>query len=299
VIGSRWCWKWKRRRRPKNSVIWAGLTKIGRDLGWLFLVAFPSALAFGYATSGAFWKTTCTALGQVFPSIGCCGWTEKQSLYLTHFPVIEIQSTFYHPPAAKVAAKWRELAPPHFTFCIKAWQLITHTPSSPTYRRLRFSVAAEDRDHLGLFRDTEQVWQAWKKTLEVAEVLQVAVVVFQCPASFQSTPMNLQNFSTFFRKIGQQAFRIAWEPRGSWPPELVRDLCAEFQLIHCVDPFINRSVYGDPLYWRLHGKKGYSYRYTDEDLEYLREILANRSAFVMFNNVSMKEDALRFRRFYD
>ncbi len=228
------------------------------------------------------------------PLIGCCGWAEKQSLYLSHFPVIEIQSTFYDPPAAKVAARWRELAPPDFIFCIKAWQLITHTPVSPTYRRLRSPVAAEDRDHLGSFRDTEQVWQAWKKTLEIAEALQVKVVVFQCPASFQPTAKNLQNFSTFFRRIGRQPFQIAWEPRGSWPPEVVHDLCAEFQLIHCVDPFVDRSVYGSPLYWRLHGKKTYAYRYTDDDLQHLNEMLAGRSAYVMFNNVSMKEDAMRF-----
>ena len=131
---------------------------------------------------------------------GCCGWAEKQSLYVSHFPVIEIQSTFYDPPAAKVAAKWRELAPPGFIFCIKAWQLITHTPSSPTYRRLRSPIADEDRDKLGSFRATEQVWQAWRKTLEIAETLRAKVVVFQCPASFQPTGANVKNLSALDRK---------------------------------------------------------------------------------------------------
>jgi uncharacterized protein YecE (DUF72 family) len=59
-----------------------------------------------------------------------------------------------------------------------------------------------------------------------------------------------------------------------------------------------RSVYGNPLNWRLHGKKSYSYRYTDEDLGCLNEMLADRSAYVMFNNVSMKEDSMRFAQFY-
>jgi uncharacterized protein YecE (DUF72 family) len=117
------------------------------------------------ATKGPFWKAECNPATAVPTLIGCCGWAEKQSLYLSHFPVIEIQSTFYHPPAAKVATKWRELATSDFIFCIKAWQLITHTASSPTYRRLRSPIAAEDRECLGSFRDTEQVWQAWKQTL--------------------------------------------------------------------------------------------------------------------------------------
>jgi RNA polymerase sigma factor (TIGR02999 family) len=43
---------------------------------------------------------------------------------------------------------------------------------------LTLPVAADDRNHLGSFRDTEQVWQAWKKTLEIAEALHVKVVVF-------------------------------------------------------------------------------------------------------------------------
>jgi hypothetical protein len=58
---------------------------------------------------------------------------------------------------------------------------------------------------------------------------------------------------------------MAWEPRGPWPSALVHELCVEHDLIHCVDPFVNGSVYGDALYWRLRGKGAYSYRYTDED----------------------------------
>src|ERR1700722_2057937 len=56
----------------------------------------------------------------------------------------------------------------------------------------------------------------------------------------------------------------------AWPPELVHDLCAEYGLIHCVDPFINHSVYDDQLYWRLHGSGSYSYVYSDQELAELK-----------------------------
>jgi uncharacterized protein YecE (DUF72 family) len=228
--------------------------------------------------------------------IGCCGWSEAQARYFARFPVIEIQSTFYQPPALKVAAKWRAVAPPDFTFCMKAWQLITHTPASPTYRRLRSPVNPAERDLLGSFRNTDQVWRAWETTRELAHILQARVVVLQCPASFLPTRTNVKNFSQFFRKLGRQTFQLAWEPRGpSWPPELVYELCAEHRLIHCVDPFVNQ-----PLYWRLHGKQGYRYRYSDDDLGKLKEMLLIRKtahpAYVLFNNMSMKDDAERFRR---
>jgi uncharacterized protein YecE (DUF72 family) len=232
------------------------------------------------------------------PVIGCCGWSEAQARYLSHFPVIEIQSTFYDPPAVKVAAKWRALASPEFSFCMKAWQLITHTPSSPTYRRLRSPVSSSEHDLFGSFRDTEQVWNAWQKTREIAEALRASVLVFQCPASFQPTRVNAKNLSRFFHKIGPQTFRVAWEPRGPWPASLVYELCAEHGLIHCVDPFVNRSVYGNSLYWRLHGKGAYSYRYTDADLSELKAMLplgpTGQSGYVLFNNLSMKDDADRF-----
>jgi uncharacterized protein YecE (DUF72 family) len=235
----------------------------------------------------------------MIPLVGCCGWAGKQSDYFAQFPVIEIQSTFYHPPAAQVAAKWRSGAPADFQFSMKSWQLITHNPTSPTYRRLRSPVSPGDRDQLGFFRDTEPVWRAWEKTREIAEVLHAAIIVFQCPASFLPTPVNVKNFSKFFEKLGPQPFRLAWEPRGpAWPPELIRHLCAGLGLTHCVDPFVNQMVYGNMVYWRLHGKGGFSYRYTDDDLSQLKAMISTqrerRPAWVMFNNVPMKDDAGRF-----
>jgi uncharacterized protein YecE (DUF72 family) len=231
--------------------------------------------------------------------IGCCGWAGSQASYFSQFPVIEIQSTFYDPPAAKVAAGWRTSAPPDFEFCIKAWQLITHSCSSPTYRRLRRSISSERREQCGFFRDTEEVWDAWKTTLEIAEALRATVVLFQCPASFRPTPDNIENLSRFFRRIGSQPFRLAWEPRGPWPCEVIHDLCAQHRLIHCVDPLMSRSIDGDIVYWRLHGKGSYSYRYTDEDLADLKKLRSQTQvtrAYILFNNVTMKADVERFQQ---
>ncbi len=237
------------------------------------------------------------------PLIGCCGWAGSQSQYFSEFPVIEIQSTFYDPPAAKVAARWRSMAPPNFEFCIKAWQLITHSPSSPTYRRLRNPVDKERSAFFGSFQDTDEVWQAWLKTLEIAAAVRASVVLFQCPASFQANRPNIENLSRFFQKIGPQPFRLAWEPRGPWPPEVVRDLCAQHRLIHCVDPLVSKPDPESAAYWRLHGKGSYSYRYTDGDLVELKRLLSlatdDSRAYVLFNNVAMKEDANRFRRLLD
>jgi uncharacterized protein YecE (DUF72 family) len=234
--------------------------------------------------------------------VGCCGWTEAQARYVVDFPTIELQTTFYQPPAIAVARRWKSQAAPGFRFCMKAWQLITHTPSSPTYRRLKSAISATERDLYGSFRPTEQVWLAWERTREVAQILQADVVVFQCPKSFLPTRENTGNLSRFFHRIERDNRMVAWEPRGeAWRPELIRDICAENNLIHCVDPFTSDPVFGDSLYWRLHGKTGYRYRYTDEDLVELDAMLHARAHvpgpnYIMFNNIDSRQDAQRLQQ---
>ena len=98
--------------------------------------------------------------------MGCCGWREARARYFAHFPVVELQDPFYDMPRPSLAARWRAAAPAGFQFSLKAWQLITHTPASPTYRRLKSQVASSERDLFGSFRPTGQVWLAWERTRE-------------------------------------------------------------------------------------------------------------------------------------
>jgi uncharacterized protein YecE (DUF72 family) len=77
----------------------------------------------------------------------------------------------------------------------------------------------------------------------------------------------------------------------------MRDLCTRLTLIHCVDPFAGKPVTAGVRYFRLHGHGGYRYQYTDTELHELRaKVMTNscHEAYVMFNNVWMKDDAARF-----
>mgnify|MGYP001031052709 CR=1 FL=1 len=233
--------------------------------------------------------------------IGCCGWPEGRAAYYTHFPVVELQATFYQPPSFELARKWRAEAPAGFIFTLKAWQLITHEPSSPTYRRLKKPVPEADRKAYGSFRPSKQVRWAWEATLAIARAVEAPAIVFQCPASFRQTAENRQNLETFFGSTEREGRLIVWEPRGDWEPEAVSDICRRLDLVHCVDPFQGGAPSGTgPVYLRLHGRGGYHYQYTEEELEWLddlcrRRLAGRRPIYVMFNNTAMKEDALRFR----
>jgi uncharacterized protein YecE (DUF72 family) len=57
---------------------------------------------------------------------GCCGFPKARKVYYDSFKVVEVQQTFYQPPALKTIEKWRAQAPGDFEFTLKAWQLITH-----------------------------------------------------------------------------------------------------------------------------------------------------------------------------
>jgi uncharacterized protein YecE (DUF72 family) len=226
--------------------------------------------------------------------VGCCGFAGAQKKYFELFGVVEIQQTFYQLPEIKTAEKWRTAAPPGFEFTMKAWQLITHVPCSPTYRRLREPIEPSKADRYGSFRPTKEVFEAWKRTASFARTLGATIIVFQCPASFRSLEENVKNMETFFTGIDRAGFTFTWEPRGAWPDDLIVRLCEELDLIHCVDPFKNEALLGDVDYFRLHGIGDYQYTYTDDELGEVEKKLGKKPAYVMFNNSTMKGDALRF-----
>ncbi len=231
-------------------------------------------------------------------SIGCCGWSESQANYFRDFRIIEVQETFYQPGGIGKYEQWRAAAPRDFEFTVKAWQLITHEPSSPTYRRLKAPVPPSKKDRYGSFRPTGEVFAAWEATALIAEALGAGTILFQCPASFGPTAENRKNLETFFSKIDRGSFSLAWEPRGAWEENDVRPLCRDLGLIHCVDPFKTRPLAGRIRYFRLHGLPGYDlgYRYTNDDLRRLLTMIDRKTCCVLFNNTSMLGDALRFRR---
>jgi uncharacterized protein YecE (DUF72 family) len=227
--------------------------------------------------------------------IGCCGFPLTHLNYGAQFPVVEIQQTFYQPPRADTVRRWREELPPPFEFTLKAWQLITHDATSPTYRRLKTALTQGERHQAGGFKPTVVVRRAWEATREIALVLEARVILFQCPARFVPTGENMNRMRQFFGDLDRERFTLAWEPRGEWPRPVIEGLCRELDLVPAVDPFAT-PPFPEPLaYFRLHGIGGYRYKFTNADLETLKSLLPRyREAYVLFNNMSMADDARRF-----
>ncbi len=53
--------------------------------------------------------------------VGCCGFRTAMAEYTPHFPVVEVQQTFYQPPLISTLERWRAKASAGFEFTLKAW----------------------------------------------------------------------------------------------------------------------------------------------------------------------------------
>lgn len=230
--------------------------------------------------------------------VGLCGFTMSAARYPYHFPVVEVQQTFYQPPSDAVLARWRVQMPASFEFTMKAWMLITHTAKSPTYRRLRRRLTASEAAGAGSFRPTPIVDEAWQVSLACARRLRATAILFQCPASFRPEPENLAAMRAFFDRVERpKNVRLLFEPRGpAWTPAIVRPLIEDLGLVHVVDPFVTTTVSTDLTYWRLHGITGNRHVYSDAELAQLAAMVPARGpTYVMFNNIPRVDDAERFK----
>lgn len=229
--------------------------------------------------------------------IGCCGFPVARQKYFDTFRVVELQQTFYQPPLSSTIQKWRKEAPPDFEYTLKAWQLITHEPSSPTYRRLKKKIPQSKEKNYGSFKPTDELYAAWEKTKEIADILHARIIVFQCPASFEPTAENKSNLKRFFSSMKSDKYIFAWEPRGKWGEKEIETLCKELNLVHCVDPFKSKSTFGSIRYYRLHGIGGYRYKYTQQDFDVLKELVIEKiDIYALFNNIFMYDDAQAFKK---
>ncbi|MEM2925930.1 MAG: DUF72 domain-containing protein [Candidatus Bathyarchaeia archaeon] len=243
--------------------------------------------------------------------VGCCGFAIKGGMraYFETFRLVELQSTFYKLPKPDTAKRWREKAPEDFEFTMKAFQGLTHPPTSPTWRRAGFKPDPSMASKIGFLKPTEENLRFWDKTRLIAEVLKAKIVVIQCPPTFAYSDESVSNLRAFFNSIRRDGLFLALELRNpSWSIEKAERLLEELSLILAVDPFKRSPVESKEgiLYYRLHGlgPRPYAYRYTEEDMkrlyfDFVRPFLkVHREIYVLWNNIAMAKDAKRFLELY-
>ncbi len=273
---------------------------------------------------------------------GSCSWTDKTLVeeadwyprrtmsaeerlrfYASQFPLTEIDSTYYAPPAEQQARRWAERAPEGFRFDVKAYSLLTGHPTRPRTlwadlrEQLPPEVAAKRNVYAGHL-DPEALDEAWRRFESALRPLHEAgrlgSVLFQYPPWFTPRRDNRKAVESLRERMPD--YLVAVEFRSPmWLAEerdrqRTLDLLAEHGLVYvCVDAppvsglaRILAVTNEELLVTRFHGRSDatwkdtsrsaaerFRYLYSREELEELAPALAEtarqaREAHLLMNN---------------
>ena len=138
--------------------------------------------------------------------VGTASWTDKTLLdsgwypqtadnaekrlafYARQFPVVEVDSTYYGPPAEQTTKLWAQRTPAGFTFNIKAFSLLTGHPTkvSSIYKDLRPETDKKNVYPGDLPPQTyEDIWSRFLSALDpLVEAKKLGALLFQFPPWF-------------------------------------------------------------------------------------------------------------------
>ena len=265
--------------------------------------------------------------------VGTASWTDKTLLasgwypaeannpekrlayYASRFPMVEVDSTYYAPPAEQTAKLWAERTPAGFTFNIKAFSLLTGHPTkvAAIYKDLRPDTEKKNVYPGDLAPDAyEQVWERFLSALDpLAEAGKLGAILFQFPPWFTIRRSNKEYLLEVAKRV--EPLRPVFEFRhASWFEGDNRDETLDFLRKHrlayvSVDmPQGHRSsippvlvATADLAVVRFHGHSDkwtskdiyekFGYRYSDRELTdwapKLRELAADTGeTHVLMNN---------------
>jgi uncharacterized protein YecE (DUF72 family) len=181
--------------------------------------------------------------------VGTASWTDKTLLasgwypkeadsaqsrldyYAKQFPLVEVDATYYTPPAERTAQLWAERTPPDFTFNIKAFSLLTQHPTrvASLYKDLRpetskRNVYLKDLDQ-GV---VDQVWERFCSALTpLHDAGKLGAVLFQFPQWFPIGKRNRHYILECKRRCEPYGFCVEFRNR-TWLSEDNRDETLDF-----------------------------------------------------------------------
>lgn len=228
---------------------------------------------------------------------------DELEFYAEFFDTVEINSTFYRPPAPGMAAAWAKKTPSDFEFAVKVWQKFTHS------RKLGETSEPDNRWEPP---DAADVDNFMRGIQPLAESGKLGVLLFQYPPAFQYGAANMERLEWTLQAFGKHPKVVELRHR-SWSDHKNETL-ALLQRFRSAWAFIDEPKFassvrqefeatGDVMYCRLHGRnyekwwkheeawERYDYFYRPEELLALADRLSGvarkrpeTKAYVLFNN---------------
>lgn len=168
---------------------------------------------------------------------------KRLEFYAKQFPIVEVDATYYAPPAEQTAALWAARTPKDFTFNIKAFSLLTGHPTkvSAIYKDIRpetekANVYPKDVEP----QVYEEIWTRFLSALDpLVEAKKLGVLLFQFPPWFTIRRSNKEYVLEVQKRCSP--LKIAVEFRhASWFEGTNKDETLDFLRKHrlpfvCVD----------------------------------------------------------------
>ena len=230
---------------------------------------------------------------------------ERLRFYASQFPLTEIDSTYYAPPAEQQARLWAERTPAGFRFDVKAYSLLTGHPTRPQslWADLREQLPEGKRRVYPNHLDPEALEEAWRRFGTALRPLQEAgklgAVLFQYPPWFTPRKDNRAEIAALRERLPDYQLSVEFRsPRWTAEPrdrDRTLGLLTEHGLTYvCVDaptvsglPRIFSVTTPELLVIRFHGRsedtwndtsgsaaERFKYLYSDRELEELADPIA-------------------------
>jgi uncharacterized protein YecE (DUF72 family) len=199
------------------------------------------------------------------------GWPARKSLefYISKFPTVEINASFYRLPETKTFRSWREQAPDGFVYALKGSRAVTHLK--------RLQPGAKSFDLL----------------LERSRALEprLGPLLWQLPPNFKK---NAKRLEQFLKRLPRRLTHAIEFRHPSWLDEEISKLLIQYGAANVSVSSqampMQFDVTTDFVYVRFHGLSGgAAHHYTNHELEpwadHLRDCARRGiTGFVYFNN---------------
>ncbi|HJR46375.1 MAG TPA: DUF72 domain-containing protein [Actinomycetota bacterium] len=168
---------------------------------------------------------------------------ERLRFYAEHFPLVEVDSTYYFPPSERNSELWVERTPKDFVFNIKAFSLLTQHPTkvNALYEDIRPKT---DKKNVYLSDlEPKLVDEVWDRFLSALEPLRAAgklgTLLFQFPHWFPISKANKHYVLDCAKRAAPMQIAVEFR-QPTWMNEQNRDETLEFLEGHglpyvCVD----------------------------------------------------------------
>jgi uncharacterized protein YecE (DUF72 family) len=146
---------------------------------------------------------------------------ERLRFYATQFPLTEIDSTYYAPPAEAQARLWAQRTPEGFRFDVKAYSLLTGHPTRPQslWKDIRDTLPPEQAQKRSVYAhhlDPDAVEEAWRRfagaLAPLHEAGRLGAVLFQYPRWFTPRRENRRELETLRERLPE--YRVCVEFRS-------------------------------------------------------------------------------------